>query len=67
MQPITLNGEARALPHEQSLAEFLSAAGYNEGYFAVAINGDFVPRGLYSETQLKGGEALEILSPRQGG
>lgn len=35
--------------------------------FAVAINGDFVPRSTYSHVELKQGDVIDIVSPMQGG
>lgn len=35
--------------------------------FAVAINGDFVPKSNYESVQLKEGDKVDILSPMQGG
>ena len=34
---------------------------------AVAVNQQFVPRGLYQQTQLKAGDQVELLVPMQGG
>lgn len=38
-----------------------------EGAFAVAINGEFVPRSRYANTRLTDGDLVDIVSPVGGG
>lgn len=35
--------------------------------YAVAVNGQFVPRGQYAATHLADGDRIDLVSPRQGG
>ena len=35
--------------------------------FAVALNGDFVPRPTYEQTEVRAGDSLDIVSPIFGG
>ena len=49
-----------------TLAELLVEAGF-AGRVATAVNGDFVPERARSETKLKPGDKIEVLTPRQGG
>lgn len=67
MLQLKVNGEERSLPAPGNLAEALPRLGFEGGFFAVALNGDFVPRGRYAAVHLKSGDALEVLSPMQGG
>jgi len=67
MLELTVNGETAQLEGPINLAEALPIWGYDQPYFAVAVNGEFVPRRQYPQVQLNGGEKLEILTPRQGG
>lgn len=67
MLQLTVNGEAKELDSAMILAEALPIWGFEGRHFAVAVNGSFVPKSQYDSFQLQGGEALEILSPRQGG
>lgn len=67
MIELTLNGEASQLAQPMRLDEFLEKNGYQGRGFAVALNGDFVPRSRYDGVTLQGGESLEVLSPMQGG
>lgn len=40
---------------------------YAGSHLAVAVNYDVVPRARWAETSLSEGDAVEILTPRQGG
>jgi sulfur carrier protein len=62
---ILVNGEAQQVNASQLDAVLLEMA-FN-GKFAVALNGEFVPRSLYAQTQLSQGDSLEVLSPIAGG
>ncbi len=63
---VTINGEEKniAATHIESL---LSELDYEGRHYAVAINHDVVPRARWAETPIRDGDAVEILSPRQGG
>jgi len=63
---IILNGENRSLEQPDNLKNLLAQWGYQSG-FAVAINGDFVPRSLYESTQVDHGDDVEIVTPMKGG
>lgn len=67
MLQLTVNGTSRTLEQACPLPAALERFGFSGGFFAVAINGDFVPRSRYASISLSGGERLEILSPMQGG
>ena len=61
-----LNGERRPLEGPRPLEELLREWGYVKG-FAVAVNGEFVPRPAYGETVIGAGDAVEVLTTMQGG
>lgn len=63
---IFVNGEA---VHVQArmLSELLSELGYGDAKVATALNGDFVPALRRGETQLRSGDRIEVVAPRQGG
>ena len=63
---MTLNGEPRDLASPRSLDGLLAEWGYVKG-FAVAVNGGFVPRAHYPDTVIRDGDAVEVLTPMQGG
>jgi sulfur carrier protein len=67
MLQLTVNGLPHTLEAPCPLAEALPHLGFSGSFFAVAINGDFVPKSRYGSVSLLGGEALEVLSPMQGG
>jgi sulfur carrier protein len=63
---ITVNGEAR-VTEAKSLDELCRELGLTEAKIATARNGDFVPASGRAATALSDGDAIEIVSPRQGG
>lgn len=67
MIELKLNGEASRLTQPTRLDAFLVEKGFQGRGFAVALDGDFIPRSRYPEVTLRGGESLEVLSPMQGG
>ncbi|NPU09484.1 sulfur carrier protein ThiS [Bradyrhizobium sp. 83002] len=63
---VTVNGEARDIS-ATSVAALLSELDYEGTHFAIALNYDVVPKSRWSETVLKAGDEIEIITPRQGG
>ncbi|NPU66021.1 sulfur carrier protein ThiS [Bradyrhizobium sp. 83012] len=63
---VTVNGEARDIS-ATSVAALLSELDYEGTHFAIALNYDVVPKSRWSETALKAGDEIEIITPRQGG
>ncbi|MCB5160875.1 sulfur carrier protein ThiS [Marinomonas algarum] len=63
---ILVNGVSTEVetPH---LDQLLIALGYADSVVATAVNSDFVPVSLRSNTLLNEGDQLEIISPIQGG
>lgn len=64
---ITINGQSRDITGAADIASVLKAEGYEGRLVAVARNGEFVPKGVYTATNLNAGDALEIVAPMQGG
>lgn len=69
---ILVNDAPTQLPQALSLSEFLAAwqppdSDAANPTFAIALNGEFVPRTQYVEVTLKEGDALDIVSPVGGG
>jgi thiazole synthase len=66
---IELNGEGRELPVGATLVDAARAAGAGEGGrgYAVAVDGEVVPRGEWGTTALRDGAAVEVLAAIQGG
>ena len=67
MLRVTLNGQPAELDEATALDQALVLWGHEGGKFAVAVNGDFIPRSQYDQFTLQGGESIEVLSPMQGG
>jgi sulfur carrier protein len=63
---VTVNGEPREISasHVDAL---LSELDYEGTHFAIALNFDVLPRSRWAETQLRPGDEIEIITPRQGG
>ena len=64
--PVLVNGEPREIAAE-TLAEALTALGYEGAVVATALNGEFVPQRKRAATPLAEGDRIEIVAPRQGG
>ncbi|MEM9146946.1 MAG: sulfur carrier protein ThiS [Pseudomonadota bacterium] len=63
---IVLNGKA----HETgalTLAALLEEMGVGENRVATAVNGRFAPRPMRAATPLSDGDAVEVVSPMEGG
>lgn len=63
---VTINGEARETAAD-TLAALVREAEFEPTVVATALNGEFVPRAARSDTALRDGDAVEVISPRQGG
>lgn len=66
---IELNGKPRELPVGTTLLAVVAEVGAGEGGrgVAVALDGEVVPRGEWQQTQLREGQAVEVLAAIQGG
>ena len=64
---LLVNGEKFTFESGETLAALLQQLGYSGETFAVAINGDFVPRATYEQTSLNIGDSLDIVAPVVGG
>jgi sulfur carrier protein len=63
---IHVNGKAREIA-AATLAALLLELEYEEGAVATALNQNFVRKSDRGKTSLNEGDAVEILTPRQGG
>lgn len=63
---ITLNGKPCEVA-ARSLSDALVELGYGAAKIATAVNGTFVPAAQRALTQLKVGDAIEVVAPQQGG
>ena len=64
---LMVNGEPKELESVTTVAAVLEVLGYEGESFAVALNGDFVPRSQYTEQTVQDGDQLEVLFPMRGG
>lgn len=63
---VSLNGESKEIQSEL-LATALSELGYEDEGFAVAVNGEFVPRPTYDEYVLSEKDEIDVVAPIAGG
>ncbi|MCK1541280.1 sulfur carrier protein ThiS [Bradyrhizobium sp. 147] len=63
---VIVNGEQREVS-SASVDALLTELDYEGTHFAIALNHDVVPKSRWAETQLKAGDEIEIITPRQGG
>jgi sulfur carrier protein len=66
---VRLNGHPRELPDGASVADAASALGVGQDArgVAVALDGEVVPRGSWSDTSLCEGAVVEVVAAIQGG
>ena len=64
---LTLNGEAKELSESMSLDKAITLWQPSADKFAVAVNGEFVPRGEYTRLILQENDQVELLSAIVGG
>ena len=64
---IKVNGENVENIAGKNVAEYLTESGYDIKRVAVELNGDILPKSQYTDTHLKGGDCVEIVSFVGGG
>ncbi len=65
--PLTVNGEPREVEPTTTLAQVVTALSASPTGVAAALNEAVVPRSAWSETELRAGDRVEILTAVQGG
>jgi sulfur carrier protein len=65
---IILNGDTTDVPADTSLEALLIRAGHEvRRGLAIAMNGEVVPRGRWTEQVVNEGDVVELLAATQGG
>ena len=64
---ITVNGKGGTLTGPLSVADYLEQNNYQIKRIAVEMNGDILPKYSYSDTMLRDGDRLEVVSFVGGG
>jgi sulfur carrier protein len=66
---VTINGDLREVPTTATVASVIELLGVTPGArgVAVALDGEVVARGRWTETQLAEGALIEVVSAIQGG
>jgi sulfur carrier protein len=63
---VTVNGEHREVA-ATTIPALLRELEYEGAFLVVAVNHDVVQRRRWDEVELKTGDRIEIVTPRQGG
>ncbi|MBN8945117.1 MAG: sulfur carrier protein ThiS [Rhizobiales bacterium] len=63
---LIVNG-ARTETAATSLPALLEELDYQHRHLAIAVNHEVVPRAAWAKAMLNDGDAIEIITPRQGG
>ncbi len=63
---LTVNGERQEVA-STSIPALLRELEYQGEFLVVAVNHDVVQRRRWDEVELKAGDRIEIVTPRQGG
>jgi len=63
---IVINQQPLSVPMHATVADALAAYGAKPPY-AVAVNGDFVARGVHGRHNVQGGAGLDSVKPVAGG
>ena len=64
---ITVNGKQIQLTSEMSVADYLEQNNYKINRIAVEMNEEILPKYSYSDTMLKDGDRLEVVTFVGGG
>lgn len=64
---ITVNGKQIRLTSEMSVADYLEENNYKVNRIAVEMNEEILPKYSYSDTMLKDGDRLEVVTFVGGG
>lgn len=64
---ITINGKQIQLTAEMSVADYLEQNNYQINRIAVEMNEEILPKYSYSETMIKDGDRLEVVTFVGGG
>lgn len=64
---IFINSQPLQVQASTCLQEVIKLSGFSDQVVAVAINGEFVPKSLYSQTVVKDQDSIDIVKPIGGG
>lgn len=64
---ISINGEPTEIQQSLSVAQLLEHRQFHQKHLAVELNGEVVPRAQHTETFVRDGDQLEVVSLVGGG
>jgi len=67
MPSVLVNNTPTSIQDECNLQQLITIAGYQNQRIAIALNGEFIPKTQYNDTQLNHNDAIDIVKPIGGG
>jgi len=64
---VIVNGKTHTIANPTTLSELLASLSFVRGSVAIALDGTFVPKENWHQTNISDGADIEILNPMQGG
>ncbi len=64
---ILVNGKIVQIQKEANLVDFIKINFSSLTSYAIALNGEFVPKSKYQDVNIKNGDKIEIVSAQPGG
>ncbi len=64
---VTINGRETVLELPMTVSDYLAQKQYQINRIAIELNGEILPKYQYSDTMLKDGDSMEIVSFVGGG
>jgi thiamine biosynthesis protein ThiS len=64
---LLVNGDARSVPPDCTVAELIGALGLQTGRIAIAVNRNVIPRSAFATHRLAADDRVEILEAVGGG
>ena len=64
---ILVNGKIVQIQKEANLVDFIEINFSSLTSYAIALNGEFVPKSKYQDVNIKNGDKIEIVSAQPGG
>jgi sulfur carrier protein len=64
---IYVNNQPHCIDEDFSLVQLIALTGHGDQMIAIAINGEFVSKALYSSTKITDSDKIDIVKPIGGG
>ena len=64
---IILNGKSKKVNSDQKVIDLIGLLKIDSKFIAVAVNGEFISKKIYTKIFLHDGDVVEVVSPHPGG